>query len=101
MGFKPSKKHSLERVDVNGNYEPSNCVWATQTEQARNKTTTLKLTHNGQTKTIAEWAVETGIKYRSLVERVYNGWSDDDVLTIPINSSKDHIKYKELNNLNS
>jgi len=37
MGYRPSDKHSIERIDVNGNYEPSNCTWATATEQNRNK----------------------------------------------------------------
>jgi len=40
IGFRPSQKHSLDRVDVNGNYEVSNIRWATDTQQARNKRTT-------------------------------------------------------------
>jgi len=95
MGFKPNSTCSIERIDVNGNYEPSNCIWASPIEQARNKTTTLKITYNGKTQTLKEWSEEVGIKYRSLVARLYSGWSNEDIITIPINSSKNHNKYKK------
>ena len=47
MGMRPSKKHSIERLNVYGNYEPSNCVWATSKEQSRNKRDTAWVVYKG------------------------------------------------------
>lgn len=59
---------TIDRIDVNGNYEPSNCRWLTNEEQQNNKRRNIRLTYNGKTQTITQWARELGIK-RELIER--------------------------------
>lgn len=61
MGKRPSPIHSLDRIDVNGNYEPTNCRWATQIEQSSNTRRNVFITHNGKTDTLSGWARTLGI----------------------------------------
>lgn len=72
MGPKP-KGHSLDRINNNGDYEKSNCRWATQTQQVRNRNTTRKLTVNGVTRPIAEWCEIHKIEYGTLWRRLKVG----------------------------
>lgn len=63
---------SIERTDTNGNYEPSNCVWATDIAQARNKRTSLNVEFDGVMISIKELADRNGIKYPTLRHRIVN-----------------------------
>ena len=86
-GFKENL--TLDRIDVNGNYEPENCRWISQKEQMRNTRSNHLLTYNGCTKTMTEWAEITGIPYSTLKHRInkYN-YSVEKALTKPAKSTK-------------
>lgn len=73
---------TIERVDVNGNYDPGNCKWVTMKEQENNRTNNRLITYNGKTKTAMQWSDELGVNYRNLLWRIYNGWPVGQALGI-------------------
>jgi hypothetical protein len=73
--------HSLDRIDNDGPYAPGNCRWASNIEQHRNTRRNLKLTFNGKTMTMTEWAAQIGVKKSTLHERLRNGWSTERALS--------------------
>ena len=80
MGDPPSEKHTIERKNVNGNYTPENCVWATKKEQHRNRSDTAYLTLNGVTKPRIVWAEELGIHKDTIRSRINSGMSVEEAL---------------------
>ncbi len=78
---------TIDRIDVNGNYEPSNCRWVTNSEQQLNKRTNRIIRHNGVSKTLKEWSDQTGLNAKTLQGRIDNsGWSVDRAIESPVMS---------------
>ena len=80
MGFRPSNKHSLDRINNDGNYEPNNCKWSTDIEQSRNKRNNCRLQY-GKTKMILiEWGIYFGVTKSAIGNLLKNGWEFSEVV---------------------
>lgn len=79
---------TLDRINVNGNYEPSNCRWATAKEQQNNKRNNRNLEFNGEVHTVTEWAQIIGIKRETLYRRLNVGWPIEKALKTPLRGKR-------------
>lgn len=77
---------TLDRIDVNGNYEPTNCRWVTMNIQANNKRNNHYITYNNKTQSMMDWSNEIGINYSTLRKRIRDGWSPEKALSNPVDS---------------
>ena len=83
---------SIDRINVDGDYEPDNCRWATVDEQSNDKTTNRFLEFRGERKTLSQWAKVTGIPQRTIRGRIDNyGWPVELALTTPVRGGGCHM----------
>jgi hypothetical protein len=84
MGPKPSPRHTIERENNSGNYEPGNCVWALPVQQQRNRDNCVYVTVDGRRMTVTEAAEILGLKRDTVFSRLKMGWSFEDAVKTPI-----------------
>ena len=80
MGPRPSKNHTIERSNNNGDYEPSNCKWALQVEQNRNMRTNVWIEIGGRKQVLADWLKELNVHTQTYYARRRRGLSPEQAL---------------------
>lgn len=94
MGDKPTEKHSIDRIDVNGDYTPTNCRWADDTTQNRNKISNFKVFYRNEYILLIDLCEELKLEYQKIYNRIYiMKWDTEKAINTPIKSKGLKIKY--------
>lgn len=83
-----TEKLTIDRINVNGNYEPSNCRWVDMKTQMNNQTSNVLVTYNDKTQTLSQWANELDINAKTLYTRFERCWSIEEALLKPVKNNK-------------
>ena len=92
MGYPPDNNHTIERIDVNGNYEKNNCKWATPAEKARNRRNSRFYEYQGKKMILKDWANELNVNEITLRYRIKRGWPIEKIFDTKNYNYKDESK---------
>ena len=99
MGRKPDPKFTIEREDVNGNYEPKNCHWISRKDQGRNKRNSVFVTYNGKRMLLIDLVEDLGLSRSIVYGRLKGGWTLAQAIALPnglaINRGRPRGSYKK------
>jgi hypothetical protein len=93
MGRKPDPKFTIEREDVNGNYEPKNCKWISRKDQGRNKRNSVFVTYNGRKMLLIDLVEELGLSRSAVYGRLQGGWTLAQAIALPVRPGKPRGPY--------
>ena len=93
MGNRPSDKHSVDRIDNDGNYCKENCKWSTDIEQANNKRNNVIIEYKGESLNITQWSKRIGINPETLRVRMTNGWTNEEIIETPLQEKQKLITF--------
>jgi hypothetical protein len=98
MGRKPDPKFTIERRDVNGNYEPGNCCWIARKDQGRNRRNSVFVVYQGKRMLLLDLVEELGLSRGVVYARLKAGWTLAQAIALPVKSYQKRPRKKRLQN---